>query len=1043
MKKVLLAFICLSILAAAARPDDLYRVWVESEVDAAQLRGTGVKAVVRVDDGYLVMADRESLVALENSPLKIELVTSAVEMDDLALDIDHDRSRSPRFPAIYEEGGLRLYRVPSNYWMQAKMEDQLAPIMAGDLPITYTSRLNYNSRAAAGIADLDSIIDLISQDSLDSYSHRLETFYRRWAGTDSMMAASAWIKSKFESFGYDSVVFDSFTFYSSTYGLRQCRNVVVTKVGNRHPEWEVIVGAHMDAGRVSPGADDNGSGTVGTLEIARVLANIDTDVTFRFITFDGEEWGLYGSWFYSNRAAARGDHIVYMLNMDMIAHYTNDTQANLYYGSETAFSELWADLADSLVGITASFSGSSGGSDHYPFIQNGFQATFVQEYDFSTVYHTVQDSTVYLNYEYMTRMVQASLATVYTVNILPPPVIVTSVIDGGDGQSLQLNWVPMDAELVDHFWIYYWPEGSSEIDSTYIPGGESSGLVMGLTDGQLYGFYVLPFNADGVTSVGYDIVYGRPASIPGPVAGLAAMPVRHGIEINWMPNPELDMDHYRIFRDNNLLPDIVFDTFFIDDDAGLGKNMHSYRVFPVDIDGNEGDDLAGGTVISKAAWLDDGRILAINRSHVSTGYFLVDETVTGEYMRQALIGFDYDYYSDTAHQDVEKVSSLSLYDLIDYELVIIGGESGRLDDLAENASQGGRLDTLAYYLSIGGKAIVFGRWGEVDFEATYTYGPGSPNYAYHQFFGIAARHLVLTSSSGLALQSDLIGGHAQMPGYPDLNWDSTATVGHSLPFYTDVSGVPCISYPTLDQPGIEILYTYNSSDDGGSTEGQAMAWRNPGPEYQYVYFELPLSFMERDAAVSALSRAVLDFGFGFGMTLCEDTAEIWAAPEAVNHIYIGNLTGGYAPQDIEVGSVLINGTLVPTATAVLPWHPGFEGEVMELTVPSADFAQTYDEILNNNNSETYTVSWNFTGETDLRSLSGGIVVNGYFCGDANTDGGVNVGDAVWIIQWVFGSGPNPYPYLAADANGDGQPNVGDAVYLIAYIFSGGPAPNCD
>ncbi len=1029
-------------MTAAAHSADLYRVWVGSETDADQLRETGVEAIARVNDGYLVLTDRVSSEALENSDLKIELVALSLEKDNLAIDMDHDRSKSARLPVLFEENHLRLFQVTTDYWMRSEVEDQLAPVLVENLPITYTKTMIYNPRAATGIADLDSLIGLISQDSLDSYSHRLEAFYRRWAGTDSMMAASAWIKSKFESFGYDSVVFDSFTFYNSTHGVRQCRNVVVTKVGSRHPEWEIVVGGHMDAGQVSPGADDNGSGTVGTLEIARVLANIDTDVTFRFITFDGEEWGLYGSWHYANRALARGDNIIYMLNMDMIAHYTNDAQANLYYGSETTFSELWADLADSLVGITAQFNGSSGGSDHYPFTQNGFQATFVQEYHFSDVYHTVQDSTVYLNYEYMTRMVKASLATAYTVNVLPPPVIVTSIIDGGDGQSLQLNWVPMDPERIDHYWIYHWPDGTSDIDSTYISGTESSGLVTGLTDGQLYGFYVLPFNADGVTSAEYDIVYGTPASIPVPITGLSAMPVRYGIALTWAPNSELDIDHYRIFRDDNLLPDLVYDTIFVDDDAGLGKNIHSYRVFAVDIDGNPGDDLAGGTVSSKAAGLDDGRILAINRSHTSTGDFLVDETVTGEYMRQALTGFDYDYYSDTAHQEMDKISSLSLYDMIDYELVIIGGESARLDDLGDAATMGGRLDTLAYYLSIGGKVIVFGRWGELDFEAIYTYDPESQNYAYNQYFGIAARHLVLTSSSGAELQSDLIGGNAQIPGYPDLTWDSAATVNHSIPSYTDVSGIPCISYPTLDQPGIEILYTYNSSDDGGSTEGQPMAWRNPGPDYQYVYFEMPLSFMERDAAIMVLGRAVLDFGFSSGKTVCADTADVWATPDDTVHIYLGNLTGGYSTLDVDPSSILVNGTVVPVLTAGVWTHPEFEGEVMKISVLSTDLAETYGEIIGYDHAENYTVSWNFYLEEEQQSLIGDVTVNGYLCGDANTDGAVNVGDAVWIIQWVFGSGPDPYPYLAADANGDGQPNVGDAVYLINYIFSGGPAPDC-
>jgi hypothetical protein len=64
----------------------------------------------------------------------------------------------------------------------------------------------------------------------------------------------------------------------------------------------------------------------------------------------------------------------------------------------------------------------------------------------------------------------------------------------------------------------------------------------------------------------------------------------------------------------------------------------------------------------------------------------------------------------------------------------------------------------------------------------------------------------------------------------------------------------------------------------------------------------------------------------------------------------------------------------------------------------------------------------------------------YLCGDANDDGDVNVGDAVYIIAYVFTGGPPP-PYICqADANGDGDINVGDAVYLINYIFNGGLAP---
>jgi hypothetical protein len=971
-----------------------------------------------------------------------ELLASGVDKKDLALDIDHNPARSAHFPVLFENGDLRLYLVDGGIWDKAGDSDQLAPILSDDLPITYTRPMLYNPRAIAGIADLDSLIGLISQDSIEAYSHRLEAFYRRWAGTDSMMAASAWIKAKFESFGYDSVVFDSFTFYSSAFGLRQCRNVVVTKTGTKHPQWDIIVGGHMDAASTSPGADDNGTGTVGTLEIARVLANIDTDVTFRFITFDGEEWGLYGSWHYSNGALNRGDHIIYMLNMDMIAHYDNDTQANLYYGSEMAFSHLWADLADSLVGITATFRGSSSGSDHYPFIQNGYQATFVQEYNFSDVYHSSHDSTVYLNYEYMTRMVGASLATVYSANLLPPPVIVTDIVDAGDGQSLQVNWVPMDPERIDHFWIFYWPDGSPDIDSMMVMGTPSSALVTGLTEGQSYGFYVLAYNADGQTSAEYYTVFGTPHSIPGRLTGLKALPVKHGIEVKWHPNSELDISHYRIMRDRQLLADYVTDTVYIDNDSELGRTMHSYLAFAVDVDGHISDTVGVAAVLSKAAWLDEGRILAINRSHTSTGIYMVDETVTGEFLRQALTGFDYDYYSDTAHQEMEKLSSLSLFDMIDYELVVIGGESAQLDDLGEAAYAKERLDTLTYYLSIEGKVIVFGRWGELNFEATLPIDPGSTQGAYNQYFGITARHLVLTSSSGTDLYSDLIGGHPQISGYPDLTWDSMATVNHSAPDFTGASGIPCVDYPSLDQPGIEILYTYNSSDDVAPTEGQPMAWRNLSSDGQYVFFEMPLSFMQRGTAVAALSRAVLDFGFASASTLCPDTADVWAAPDDTVHLYLGRLAGGYQPSDIDFSSVLINDQLIPAAVAEIPYHPDLDGAALDIAVLSSQLAGAYGEILGNGLPRTYTLSWNYMSQSETMTISGNIILNGYICGDANTDHDVNVGDAVYLINFVFSSGPAPYPYLSGDVNGEGGPNVGDAVYLINYIFKSGPPPTC-
>jgi len=61
-------------------------------------------------------------------------------------------------------------------------------------------------------------------------------------------------------------------------------------------------------------------------------------------------------------------------------------------------------------------------------------------------------------------------------------------------------------------------------------------------------------------------------------------------------------------------------------------------------------------------------------------------------------------------------------------------------------------------------------------------------------------------------------------------------------------------------------------------------------------------------------------------------------------------------------------------------------------------------------------------------------------GDANGDCTINVGDAVYIINYIFKEGPPPLPRDAGDPNCDDDVNVGDAVVIINYIFKGGSPP---
>src|SRR5690606_30131794 len=73
-------------------------------------------------------------------------------------------------------------------------------------------------------------------------------------------------------------------------------NVVAEKRGTRCPDEVIVVVAHLDdVGHPQAGADDNASGTAGLLELARILAEVETERTVRFVSVNGEEDGLRGS----------------------------------------------------------------------------------------------------------------------------------------------------------------------------------------------------------------------------------------------------------------------------------------------------------------------------------------------------------------------------------------------------------------------------------------------------------------------------------------------------------------------------------------------------------------------------------------------------------------------------------------------------------------------------------------------------------------------------------------------------------------------------
>jgi hypothetical protein len=64
------------------------------------------------------------------------------------------------------------------------------------------------------------------------------------------------------------------------------------------------------------------------------------------------------------------------------------------------------------------------------------------------------------------------------------------------------------------------------------------------------------------------------------------------------------------------------------------------------------------------------------------------------------------------------------------------------------------------------------------------------------------------------------------------------------------------------------------------------------------------------------------------------------------------------------------------------------------------------------------------------------------CGDINSDGSINVADAVYIVNYIFLGGDAPDPFESGDTNCDTYVNIIDTVILINYIFVEGNLP-CD
>lgn len=140
------------------------------------------------------------------------------------------------------------------------------------------------------------IVNQASQSNITTSLTEFEALGVKRRGTQALENTYNWLRNKYLSYGYLPGQLQEDTF---TNGAYTCKNLIVTKVGTVYPNTYVIVCGHYDSVSGS-GTNDNGSGISTILEVARLLQNVPTEYSIKFINFSGEEDGLVGSQHYVN-----------------------------------------------------------------------------------------------------------------------------------------------------------------------------------------------------------------------------------------------------------------------------------------------------------------------------------------------------------------------------------------------------------------------------------------------------------------------------------------------------------------------------------------------------------------------------------------------------------------------------------------------------------------------------------------------------------------------------------------------------------------------
>lgn len=243
----------------------------------------------------------------------------------------------------------------------------------------------------------------------------VDTIFSRNRNKPGNELAFKFIRNKLISYGYQVD--------SASFGTAGGKNIWAIKPGLLYPNKKVIICAHYDAmpnGPISPGADDNGASVATVLEAARILTDYDFEYTIIFALWDDEEYGLLGSANYANSAYVANDTIHGVINMDAIAHDSDNDDIARVHAKPIGNSQAIADTVLSVnieynIGLNMILVNPGATySDHASFWNRNYGAVLmIQDWDndANPHYHLASDSIYYFNIPYFHKLAKLSIGS--------------------------------------------------------------------------------------------------------------------------------------------------------------------------------------------------------------------------------------------------------------------------------------------------------------------------------------------------------------------------------------------------------------------------------------------------------------------------------------------------------------------------------------------------------------------------------------------------------------------------------------------------------